>query len=390
MPPRCKAPKCAEVKNKCACPNPWVEFLAKNAHKGKTTMAQHSAAYKVMKDSGAFSPKAGLNNGGCKSDPVKLCAWKLRRKAGHKDLQAPVARLIKRRNDRLIRRAIKDFKFSRSPSDVKECLQFLFGTSGLDVDIVDETHTTEAEKLEFYADEFDELGKRGIKLKKVLGRGERGCVVEGTCKGKVVAIKFAYGRDEPHHRPTEIEVHNHKLMYKALPDRVPKLLTAFKVKGKKSPGGYEWVEDGDEPYFDVLVMEKIDYELDNLYRKHQNDVKFVRHIVRQLKELVGILQKMKIVHGDLHLGNMGYKLVRGVPKLFLVDFSTVCPMAPNDSYRYDDIANIWSTANDASYASLKKMLEELDFPKAPANFVNVEVATLYWTPDRRVAHIPFG
>lgn len=389
MPPRCKAPKCAEVANKCACPNPWVEFLAKNAHKGKTTMAQHSAAYKALKDSGAFEPRAGLNNGPCKSDPVKLCAWKLRRKAGHKDLQTPAARLIKRRNDRLILGAIKDFKFSRSPSDVNKGLEFLFGTSGLDTDIVDEKHTTEAEKLEFYADEF-ELDKRGIKLKQVLGRGERGCVVEGTYKGKAVAIKFAYGRDQPHHKPTEIEVHNHKLMYKALSDRVPKLLTAFKLKGKRAPNEWEWIEEGEEPYFDVLVMEKIDYELDNLYLEKRNDAKFVRHIVKQLKEVVGILQNKRIVHGDLHLGNMGYKLVHGVPKLFLVDFSSVCPMAPEDSYKYHDIANIWRVVSDAGYASIKKMMEALDFPKAPAGFVDSDVTSLYWTPNRRVAHIPFG
>jgi RIO1 family len=382
MPPRCKAPKCAEVKNKCACPNPWIEFLAKNASDGKATMAEHSAAYKRLKDSGAFKPKAGLNNGGCKSDPVKLCAWKHVRK--------PVARMIKSRNDRLIRREIKDFKFSRSPADVKKCLEFLFGTSGLDTDIVDDDRVTEAEKLEFYADEF-ELGKRGIKLKQVLGRGVGGCVVEGTYNGKVVAIKFAYGNVGLHNRDTDIEVHNHKLMSKALPNMVPKLLTAFKMKGKKAPEEWQWIQEGAQPYFDVLVMEKIDYEFDKLYLKNKDDSKFVRQAAKQLKEMIMALRKKKIVHGDLHLSNMGYKLVRGVPKLFLIDFAAVRPMEPDETY--EDICNVWwKVGEDASHAPLKKMLEAIDFPKAPEGFVSPgdEGYYRYWTKTRKVAHIPLG
>jgi hypothetical protein len=353
-------------------------------------MAEHSAAYKALKDSGAFTPKAGLNNGGCKSDPVKLCAWKLRRKAGHKDLQAPAARLIKRRNDRLIRREIKDFKFSRSSQRVRDGLRWLFGTSGLDEDIAHDGRVPEEEKLEYFADQFD-LDKRGIKLKHILGKGENGCVVSGSYKGKPAAIKFAYNSTRSMHcRETDIEVHNYKVMSKALPAIVPKLHTAFKLKGGIAPDDFEWVEKGGQPYLDIIVMEKIDYEFDDLYLKNKDDSKFVRQAAKQLKEIVMALRAKNIVHGDLHLRNMGYKLVRGVPKLFLIDFANVRPMAPDETY--EDSDNVWSGVGDANHALLKKMLEAIDFPKAPAGFVSPgdEGYYRYWTKTRKVAHIPLG
>ena len=79
MPLKCKAPKCAIVSNTCACPNAWLEFLAKNSIEHKMSVADHAKAYRKLKDSGAFKPKPGSDNGPCKTDTVKLCKWKLNR-----------------------------------------------------------------------------------------------------------------------------------------------------------------------------------------------------------------------------------------------------------------------------------------------------------------------
>ena len=49
-------------------------------------MKEHSAAYKRLKADGAFAPKPGIDDAPCKVDAVKLCAWKVRRAAGHKDV----------------------------------------------------------------------------------------------------------------------------------------------------------------------------------------------------------------------------------------------------------------------------------------------------------------
>ena len=287
MPPRCKAPKCAEVANKCACPNPWVEFLSKNANAGKTTMAQHSAAYKRLKDSGAFTPKAGLNNGPCKSDPVKLCAWKLRRKAGHKDLQAPVAKLRERRNDKIIARKIGEF----TPA----------GTVNLEVELVGcvadigyagyykltdagefEPPVVEKHALKFI-DEKLGLSKKGIPLRNYVGAGYYGNVFSawhydrGTKRNAVVKlIKGSTAAD------IEREVYNHKLMNNLMPDRTPKLYKAFQVAG-----GDEREDGGEGPMVVYgLVMEKIGIDFEAMLPTLKNDKKLLKHVARQLKALL--------------------------------------------------------------------------------------------------------
>jgi hypothetical protein len=401
MPPRCKAPKCAEVANKCACPNPWVEFLSKNAHKGKTTMAQHSAAYKALKDSGAFAPKAGMNNGGCKSDPVKLCAWKLRRKAGHKDIVSPVLGRDKRRDkeraDRMIKRTMRTWKFSRTPADVAFGLRNVLSSGGIDSDIVKKSKLTEKELLDFFAKEM-EFDKRGIKLDAILGSGCFGTVVEGTYKGKPAAVKFVWmdKAGDMHQRQTDIEVHNHKLMCKALPDMVPKLYKAFKLKGKVA-------KDKVQEYVDVIVMEKLEVNLSDTIHKHKKDVKFLRHVARQCKKIVMALRDKKIVHGDLHHGNMGYKLVNGLPKLYMFDFSHVRPMTSAPGDYHSDSDSIWDSecfpdANDP----WPQALTDVGFPVevvdsqiyiSPSGIQRVNAdyyAPEYWTPERKVPHIPLS
>lgn len=375
MPPRCKAPKCAEIKNKCACPNPWTEFLSKNAHKGKTTMAEHSAAYKALKDSGAFVPKAGLNNGSCKSDPVKLCAWKLRRKAAHKDLVAPVARRGKARAERMIKRAMRSWKFSRTRAEVIHGLEDVFGSAGFDKDFIKDSERTEKELLDLYVKEVG-LDKHGIELDSILGSGFYGVAVEGSYKGKPAAMKFLWHEEGGmHERLTDIEVHNHKLMCKAFPDMVPKLYKAFKLKRN-------------DIYFDIIVMEKLDIELAELIRKHKNDVKFLRHVARQCKKIIMALREKKIVHGDLHHSNMGYKLVKGLPKLYIIDFSHVYPMPPEDLTVDSD--SIWDTefypnANDPWPRALK----DVGFPEK-LDGDGSQYSKPYWTSDKKVAHIPLG
>ena len=386
MPPRCKAPKCAEVANKCACPNPWVEFLAKNAQKGKTTMAEHSAAYKKLKDSGAFALKPGMNNGPCKSDPVKLCAWKLRRKAGHKDLVAPVLGRDKRRDkeraDRMIKRTMRTWKFSRSRASVIRGLENVFSSAGLDDDVVSKGKLSEKELLDLFVKEM-EFDKRGIQLDAILGSGFFGTVVEGTYKGKPAAVKFVW-MDKVgamHQRQTDIEVHNHKLMCKALPDMVPKLYKAFKLKGKLT-------KEGLQKYVDIIVMEKLDVNLSDMIHKHKKDVKILRHVARQCKKIVMALRDNKIVHGDLHHGNMGYKMVKGLPKLYMIDFSHVHPiMSPGDYYKDSD--GLWDTeCFPDAHEPWPQALRDVGFPEESDD--SVEYSSPYWTADKNVDHIPVG
>jgi hypothetical protein len=325
MPPRCKAPKCAEVANKCACPNPWVEFLSKNANAGKTSMAQHSAAYKALKESGAFTPRAGLNNGGCKSDPVKLCAWKLRRKAGHKDLVAPVARKGADRADRIIARKIGEFIPAGTlnlEAELAGCVADI-GYAGyykLKENGDFEYPVVEKQALKFM-DEKLGLSKKGIHLRSYIGSGFSGNVFaawyydRGTKRSAVVKLI----RSRPGISPSiiEREVYNHKLMNSLMPDRSPKLYKAFQVMG----GNDDELKEGPSPVTVYgLVMEKIGIDFESMLSTFQTDKKLLKHVARQLKHICDELEKKKIVLDDTNVGNMGFKMVAGKPRMYLIDF----------------------------------------------------------------------
>ena len=185
MPPRCKAPKCATVANKCACPNPWIEFLSKNAaNGGKATMKEHSAAYKAAKASGAFVPKPGMDNGSCKVDAVKLCAWKVKRAAGHKDLvtKEHVKAFARNTVVKKVRREI--FRLRPAALTAQEI------KTELEKTVYDhykpmKPGATVAEMIKHVQDRL-KLGERGIKLNKVIGYGSTAIVYSGKYSHRAV------------------------------------------------------------------------------------------------------------------------------------------------------------------------------------------------------------
>jgi hypothetical protein len=320
-----KPPKCAEVANKCACPNPWVEFLSKNANAGKTTMAQHSAAYKRLKDSGAFALKPGMNNGPCKSDPVKLCAWKLRRKAGHKDLQTPAVKLRERRNEKIIARKIGEFTPAGSvnlEAELAGCVADIGYANYYKLTENGEFDPPVVEKLALkFMDEKLGLSKKGIHLRSYIGAGLSGNVFSawyydrGTKRSAVVKLIRSRSGISP--SVIEREVYNHKLMNSLMPDRAPKLYKAFQVMG----GNEDEFEQGPSPVTVYgLVMEKIGIELFSMIPTLKTDKKLLKHVARQLKDICDEMEKKKIVHRDFHHSNMGFKMIGGKPRLYVIDF----------------------------------------------------------------------
>jgi RIO-like serine/threonine protein kinase len=324
-------------------------------------MAQHSAAYKALKDSGAFDLKPGMNNGPCKSDPVKLCAWKLRRKAGHKDLIAPVAGKGAARNDRILRREISKKPAAESAEEEMESIECLFARSGYDSKEKEFEGITDYKTfVDMWAKAFD-LKAKGLTIGKVLGHGDYGFVLEGTLKTpsgvKAVAIKYM-GSHEIDNKRIAREVYNHRMMYKALPHRVPKLYKVFKIKGLVSD---EW---GTLPkpvahYPHFLVMEKISFDLFRLFRKYEKDDKVMTHMLKDIKKLLQELTQAKMVHGDFDFQNIGYKMVGGKPKMYMIDFEyswrTTHDYVPKDAW-------ILLGRLGDSFEAIRK---SIDFPDPP-------------------------
>jgi hypothetical protein len=364
MPPRCKAPKCAEVAGKCACPNPWTEFLSKNAHAGKTSMKEHAAAYRALKATGAFEPKRGMNNAPCKSDAVKLCAWKLRRKAGHKDLQAPAVALLKRRNERNDRAITHGFKAASEKDKiygVARVIQRLFEPGTPEANASESASADERTGLNAIERKL-KMQDQGIKLKTFLGDGYSGVVFSGLHVGKKVAVKvtFPEGDDIDAEKWIASEVYAQRKAFKRMPSRVPELFKAYKV-------GYDIMDDGhlEKYYVYVLVMELVEFELQRVLKTRHADERFMRHFARQYKALVLDMQKAKIVHQDFHFENVGYKMVSGVPKLYLLDYEVV--IFPDDPMDFN-IGEAWQNARvnmrTASYAnSLRAAMVATNFPE---------------------------
>lgn len=385
MPPRCKAPKCAEVANKCACPNPWTEFLAKNAHKGKTTMAQHSAAYKALKDSGAFEPKAGLNNGGCKSDPVKLCAWKIRRKAGHRDLVAPVAGKGAARNDRILRREVAVKKPDILNTEAMAIIDDLYRTSGiLEKDWYDENMTDHKAILEHWSSIMN-LKDKGLVLTKVIGQGDSGSVFGGTLKTssgtRKVAVKFT-STHEVNDKTIAREVYNHQMMYKALPHRVPKLYKVFKLRGRVSD------EDGylakPMPHYPhLMVMEQISFDAKRLIVKYKKDVKLMTHVLNDVKKLLGELTHAKMVHGDFYFDNIGYKMAGGKPKMYMIDFAS--SWRTTESYAPHDAGRLIISLSDR----FKQIRIAIDFPVLDERSYSSDFGKKAFEASVKLPKIPF-
>ena len=82
---QCDAPQCADVKDRCQCPNSWLEFLAHEAASRRKnslprlSMRSHALKYKKLKKAGKFRKAANI--GVCNNINTNLlCAWNKERK----------------------------------------------------------------------------------------------------------------------------------------------------------------------------------------------------------------------------------------------------------------------------------------------------------------------
>jgi tRNA A-37 threonylcarbamoyl transferase component Bud32 len=358
MAPKCKAPKCANVKTKCQCPNAWTEFVSRNAADRKArglkpaTRQEHAAAYRAEKATGAFDPKPGMNNAPCKTDAVKLCAWNARRKiAGNKDVPAA---LLERRAEKIVGRAIAGRKTA-----VKTNMEKVraFCKEKLKLPQAEVAGKTEDELFDIVTSELG-LDKKHVKITGYIAFSGGGIIVlKGKHKETIdVAVKInpatLYDDDQYNDNMAfEKETYMHRLMYKKLPDRVPKHYGAFcKKKG--------------DVLFNITIMELLNVDLHSVYKNNANDVRFVTNVARQLKDMIDRLRANKLVHGDMHLGNFGYKLVRGIPKLYLMDFGRSYGGVVSKvdiEYVWIDTITEWTKMNGGR--QLLKALDAIKFPK---------------------------
>ena len=263
--PKCVAPKCANVKNRCQCPNPWVEYLSHAASERVTaglsrlSLKEHVRGYRNAVKSGLFKPKSHRKPA-CKSDTTLLCDW--RSKRGHK---------------KSITRA------RRAPANKTTPRVPMIDTWPLDL------LTLQSKLLYPFA--------------------------EGTLKADFKGIPLVFKAvelsDDWDRRDFMWQTQNHFEIYKRMPSMVPRLMDAYFLKSGKTLRG-------------VHIMERVPgITLGKLLKRERNNPMMMTQVASHLRQLFDAMRRHHVWHGDPHIDNMIVNVVGNkVVNIFIIDFES--------------------------------------------------------------------
>lgn len=125
--------------------------------------------------------------------------------------------------------------------------------------------------------------------------------------------------------------------------------------------------------FIIIEMEKIDGDIENLFNKNDLDENTIVTIIREIITMVDIYRKNGYTHGDLHWGNIGYKIEKpGKIRLYLLDYGMACCISnilkDKDSYLYE-ITQLLRTVRFASENSNNAYVIKKVLTNIYANFI---------------------
>lgn len=162
--------------------------------------------------------------------------------------------------------------------------------------------------------EFDQFITPGYKLEKILGEGSYGtaylaCKNKYDCKVyKAQLIKGNHTKEFLH------EVYMQQKFAKI--NLAPKLTNSILFQKKKKNYGF-------------IEMEAVDGTLQDLLKTKRND-EFLDRVIVWCGDIIEVMCNEDIIHGDLHWGNIGFKLVLNPNgdviniQFMLIDFGWAC------------------------------------------------------------------
>lgn len=347
MPPAvsaCRAPRCEWIKgNRCRCPNPWTEFVSKTVSDrkrqghAKLSRQEYSVAYKEAKDRGDFVPPDHLKDkvAPCKTDTFKLCSWRARRKLSKVtdvDWTGLMSRAAGRWLDKHIGRYIQD----RAAADAYELdgasqanrFRAVFEAFGWQLSPGDGFASLKTKLT-------DRLGMPDVRVERYIAGGKFGSVFavkrrnqDGSWEKAVV--KIVRVRNERDWQDFGREVRKQQDFGTALNTletatlHVPRVFAHWKLHGNDAA---------------AVLMEAIDGSLGTFVQRYQNRRNLVTEMAKQLKRTVASLRRKRLVHGDLHWSNMGYKMLPGGKiRVYLIDFGR--SLGPLSASQFDKAADI--------------------------------------------------
>ncbi len=414
----CHAPACHSTVRGCQCPNPWLEFLSKNARdKGKQSMAQHKQAYAATKAAGAFVPRAGLRNGSCRSDPIKLCTWMAQRKApALRGVQGVLSSALERR---MLRRLADLARFRPgggeldAPRQLLLVREFLIQKINLPPRIINALSLKDAlGKLHRHTCMPSRPGPPGTsvaELDSVLAKGAYGLVLRGRmtpttrdasgrpCVVKLVGIGRCSSARSAHQLETSGEFYLEINMQRWVQDHMAAQLRRFGAPTIRDA----WIVD--DVYVKhamrvgckvgVVVMDPLDGTLHSVLHRHERALSqapdggqrtratFLTQLAKHLKELVEGLERANVTHGDLHTGNVGLKQSArpgGLPTLCLLDFGRALPLKVSTDRYW-----VWRNSMDThTPAAFNEALHRVGFPP-PIIYNKGNVSTVTVAAPRR-------
>lgn len=205
----------------------------------------------------------------------------------------------------------------------------------------------------------------GITLTSVLGAGAKGLTFEAEAESvdEPLAVKVLPIKDEEGVAQYNEEVHAHCQMNARIPHGTAQLLASDVVveRGKRRVG--------------IIVMTRVDVVLEEYLRQaylHRGScaaTAFSRRCAAWLQQVVRMLEANGLVHGDLHIGNVGIMdLDTHDERPLLIDFgrSLACGADLGD-LRLIDRYWVWRASLFAAEwcALLNAALHELPFPGSP-------------------------
>jgi tRNA A-37 threonylcarbamoyl transferase component Bud32 len=337
----CAPPRCDEVKNRCQCPNAWTEFLSRNARgEGKKSIKRHAAEYRRARDAGAFakSGEKGLNDGPCKTNTAKLCTWRHRRKRfAHRSLpeHTHLESVRAMRAGKCFAHATKNPHITdlNALDDARRYSTRAFCAFNADVlkkdpSIVNrENHAQSSHRIERNLG----LDKRRVRVGRIVKAGDVDTVFCAMAqdahgdRGKGVVVKVAKLTTVRGVAHFEREVEMQKRANKYLRRFSANLVDAYVVKVGRAA-------------FGVMIMEQADGTMQEVLEDGV-DSATAPYLARRLKELVTDLRAASMVHGDLHQGNVAFRVVNGKPRPILIDFGR--SIARTDDVRATDAFMVW-------------------------------------------------
>ena len=274
--PKCVAPKCAAVKDRCQCPNPWVEYLSHTASERVTaglsrlSLKEHVRRYRNAVKSDLFKPKSHRKPV-CKSDTTLLCDW--RSKRGHK-------KSITR-----ARRAPAHATTPRVPMIRKWPMDLL---------------TLKSDLLHHFAQTTLKADYQGIPL-----------------AFKVFTLEVDHDR-----RDFMWQTLIHFELYKRMPSIVPRLMKAYFLKSGKTLRG-------------VQIMERVPgVPLAQVLERAKDDPSMMTRLAEHLGDIFHQMQEHRVWHGDLHCDNIIVKLGADgrILHMFVIDFGETVLDIPIDAH----------------------------------------------------------